>query len=168
MWKCQGCEETIDDEFGACWQCGAERGSGVASTAGTQAAEPLMSNGLPRSQILSPPKTMSRDGEIVQALTRRYKDAYRSARWLIWLGGMVKLAAIGLFLLIGLLSIFASSLFALAIPAGLIGATIACTPIYILGVLTSGQGQTNLATLDTAVNTSRHLSKDDVAALLFD
>lgn len=167
MWRCRGCKETIDEEFDACWRCGTERGKTTASSHHILPTEPLLSNGLPRSQVLSN-ASGSRESEIVQALTRRYRDAYRSAHWLIQLGGLIKIAAIVLVVAISALSMVASDVLSFAGPVGVIVGILMFVPIYILGVLTSGQGQTNLATLDTAVNTSRHLSKDDVAALLFD
>ena len=40
------------------------------------------------------------------------------------------------------------------------------TPSYFLGMLLVGQGALQLASLDTAVNTSRHLSKDEVAEII--
>lgn len=168
MWKCISCKESIDNEFTACWQCGAERGKTVATEPGTFVAEPLMANGQSQSQFFTSTKANAPERDLVHALTQRYKDAYRSAYWLIRLGGLIKLAAIGLALVIIVLSTLATSIWSFAIPAGFIIGLITCIPTFVMGVLTSGQGQTTLATLDTAVNTSRHLTKEDVAALLFD
>ena len=167
MWKCRGCQESSDDQFDACWQCGAERGKTVARDWGNSASEPLMPNGQSQLQFLATANANLPERDVVQALTRRYKDAYRSAHWLIRLGGLIKLAAIGLAVLTIMLSMLATSIWPFAVPAGFVVCLMICVPIFVLGVLTSGQGQTNLATLDTAVNTSRHLTKDDVATLLF-
>ena len=166
MWNCQSCKESIDDEFTTCWQCGAERGKTVVIEPKTFVAEPLMANGQSQSQFFASAKANPSEMDVVQALTQRYKDAYRSAYWLIRLGGVIKLAAIGLSVIIAL-STLAMSTWPFAIPAGFIIGSIICIPTFVMGVLTSGQGQTNLAMLDTAVNTSRHLTKDEVAALLF-
>jgi hypothetical protein len=166
MWNCQSCKESIDNEFTACWQCGAERGKTVAVEHKTFVAEPLMANGQSQSQFFANAKVNASGMDVVQALTQRYKDAYRSAYWLIRLGALIKLAAIGLSFIIAL-STLAMSTWSFAVPAGVIIGLIICVPIFVMGVLTSGQGQTNLAMLDTAVNTSRHLTKDEVAAILF-
>ena len=86
---------------------------------------------------------------------------------LISIGGFIKwVAAILtiLFLIVGFVMAKAVGNYALIV--GGIGLAVGM-PTFVLGILITGQGQTHLATLDTAVNTSRHLSKDDVAAIVF-
>jgi hypothetical protein len=39
-------------------------------------------------------------------------------------------------------------------------------PVWVLDILVAAQAQTQLATWDTAVNSSRHLKDEDVAAIL--
>lgn len=167
MWNCLSCRETVDDEFDACWQCGVERGETVSSQNNVSAGEPLLSSGQRQSQVLTEISSAPSETDIVRALSRRYKDAYTSARWLIRIGGLIKLLAIILAVVIIIFSMILSAAFPLALGGGFAFAFLICIPTYVMGVLTSGQGQTNLASLDTAVNTSRHLTKEDVAALLF-
>ena len=167
MWACAGCNEQIDDQFGACWQCGAAHDGKIQAQSDPSVGEPILPNGLRFSEAISQAKTTKTKSEIVLAVMRRYRDAYTSARWLIRLGSLVKLAAIflavvsfGTGLLLSALSPFATWI------SFAIGGFISVS-VYVMGVLTSGQGQTNLATLDTAVNTSRHLCDEDVAELIF-
>jgi len=54
----------------------------------------------------------------------------------------------------------------LSIGLGFALSCIVSIPIYVLGILVSSQGQTQLAVLDTAINSSRLLQDDDVAKIL--
>jgi hypothetical protein len=164
-WKCAECNEKIDDDFDACWQCSTARDGTAPNTATSSVCEAVLPNGLQLSEVLSLEKDASKS-KIVLALIRRYRDAYTSARWQIWLGTLVKFAAVFL----GVVSVGAGLMLSALSPYAMwisfaIGSIISI-PIYVMGVLTSAQGQTSLATLDTAVNTSRHLSDDDVAELI--
>lgn len=167
MWTCAECKETIDDDFGACWQCGFARDGKPQEPATASDGEPTQLNGLLFSLGLSEETSIKSTNEIVLGLMNRYRDAYISARWLIRLGTLVKFIAI----LLAVVSVGAGAILSeassYAMWLSFASGGFVCIPIYVMGVLTSGQGQTNLATLDTAVNTSRHLSDEDVAELLF-
>ena len=107
--------------------------------------------------------------EFSVALRKRYSDAYNEAHAIVTIGKTIKIIAI-------ILSIVATvSGFALSAEqrgndylwmGGIIVACIIGIPVYILGILVSAQGQTSLATLDTAVNSSRNLSDEDVTKVM--
>ena len=103
-----------------------------------------------------------------EILRTRYSEAYTEAHVVVSIGKTIKNLAIFLFaviFLVGIVMLFRND-------AGGIGAVVMAgafvigIPIYILGVLVSAQGQTQLATLDTAINSSRHLTNDEVAQVL--
>ena len=111
------------------------------------------------------------------ALANRYSDAYTEANAVVTIGKLVKGVSVLLFIVILIIGFVAASEssrqfygrgdFNGAV-AG-IGFALACIvgiPIYVLGILVAAQGQTSLATLDTAINSSRHLSDDEVARVL--
>jgi len=104
-------------------------------------------------------------------LTRRYGDAYTQAHALVTVGKLVKAVAwctFAVILFVGsyvkYLAGFDTSLIAtgiLILLAFLVGIF-----IYVIGILIAAQGQTALAVLDVAINSSRHLTDDDVGRLL--
>lgn len=111
------------------------------------------------------------------SLSKRYSDAYTEANAVVKIGKIVKGVAVILFIVILIIGFVVASEsnrqfygrgdFNGAV-AG-IGFALSCLvgiPIYVLGILVAAQGQTSLATLDTAINSSRHLSDDDVALVL--
>ena len=101
-------------------------------------------------------------------LRSRYSDSYTEAHAVVSIGKAVK--KIGGFLFAALFLVGFCMLFSNG--KGGIGAIIMGVgfvigvPIYILGILVAAQGQTQLASLDTAVNNSRHLTNDEVAQVL--
>lgn len=103
-------------------------------------------------------------------LARRYADAYTEANAIVVIGKSVKGAAVFLFvaiIIIGLM-VVSSSGERNGVAVG-ISFAVACLigiPTYVLGILVAAQGQTALATLDTAVNSSRHLKDEDVERVL--
>jgi len=110
------------------------------------------------------------------ALARRYADAYTEAHAVVAVGKLIKGVAVFLFIAI-LIAAFAMASEGSRRYGGSdingtvagIGFALACLigiPTYVLGILVAAQGQTALATLDTAVNSSRHLTNDDVARVL--
>jgi len=111
------------------------------------------------------------------ALANRYSDAYTEANAVVTVGKIVKGVAVLLFLVILIIGFVVASESSRPIYgrgdfngaiAG-IGFALACLvgiPTYVLGILVAAQGQTSLATLDTAINSSRHLSDDVVARVL--
>lgn len=101
--------------------------------------------------------------------SRRYQDAYLVARATAAIGGVVKMVAIGLGVLIALAAVVLGSAGgkgAEAFFAGLLLGAVAAIPIYILGVLVSAQGEVLKATLDTAVHGSPFLKKEDMARVM--
>jgi len=130
-----------------------------------------------------PTKANEPEPSIFAALARRYKDAYRVARFAIRLGEIVKIAGFivaGVLALGGalpLLGAFAQAAQAKQIGAGVLlsfmwaaGALIFAALIggfvFVLGILVSAQGQTLLASLDAAVNGSPSLNEDEKLAVM--
>jgi len=100
------------------------------------------------------------------SLTRRYRDAYLTARSITAVGATVKVLAFvvgGLVALVGLAAGSQSTQFAIG---GIILGVILAFPFYVLGVLVSAQGQILKATLDTAVNSSPLLTKDEMRQMM--
>lgn len=121
----------------------------------------------PRAQTVA----SARDSVILGTpLGKRYGDAYTVARTIIALGSTVKIIAyvIGGMLALSGVGIWLSGsstvagvgqgAFALGLIVGVM--------IFILGVLVTAVGQILRATLDTAVNTSPLLEKNDVAKIM--
>ncbi len=168
MWKCKRCSEQLENEFDKCWSCGCLRDGSHPSESDDGIDDFSPEQVLPNGELLSR-RVAERDmspsrSDFALALTKRYKDAYFSARWLIRIGSLIKWGALFIVVIGFAISqaIGGGNLFVATIAVSL-GLAI---PTFILGILISGQGQTHLATLDTAVNTSRHLSKDEVFAII--
>ena len=167
MWKCKNCSEQIENNFDSCWNCGYSRDGSAPKESEDVLSEAVLPNGELLSRIAASSTTSRSRSDIAQALTRRYTDAYIAARWLIRIGSIIKWVAVALAVVIFIVGVSSRAPGDFGL---LIGIFLACAvgiPTFVLGILISGQGQTHLATLDTAVNTSRHLSKDDVAEILF-
>jgi hypothetical protein len=122
-----------------------------------------------------PPTEIPVPSDLPSKLIARYADAYTEAHAAVAVGQVVKFVGVILFIVIliaGLLMARGHSEFGQIEMNGAIGGmgfTLACLvgiPTFILGILVAAQGQTQLATLDTAVNSSRHLKDDDVAKIL--
>ena len=171
MWKCKNCSEQLEDSFDACWSCGYSRDGSPQRATDDEAAEEMLPTGEPPSRTTpsaTTPRSRSESG-IIPSLIRRYSDAYLAARALVFIGGIIKWVGVVLAVILLIAGVGMASdrngggLFAF------IGFAFAClvgVPTFVLGILISAQGQIHLATLDTAVNSSRHLSKDDVAQIL--
>jgi len=96
----------------------------------------------------------------------RYTSAYCTARVLKAVGDKVKLIACvlgGCIALIGLMMYSESVVYAVG---GVTSGAIVAIPMYVLGILISVQGQILQAILDTAVNTSSLLTKDEVQEIM--
>jgi hypothetical protein len=113
---------------------------------------------------------------IIQSLSSRYKDGYTAAHAVVTCGKIIKSIAEILFVVILFIGLFVAW-YAFLEKGGLvagglvafIAAALAClisVPTYICGILVSSQGQIQLATLDVAVNSSRHLNDGEVADIL--
>ena len=101
-------------------------------------------------------------------MTSRYRDAYAMSRVLNGFGGLVKIIS---YVLLAFAALVA---FGVAVSVGFVsGAGIAVVGIllslqlYLVGILFGALGQLLKAALDTAVNTSPFLTKDEMRAMLF-
>ncbi|HEV2841993.1 MAG TPA: hypothetical protein VGW39_11755 [Chthoniobacterales bacterium] len=104
-------------------------------------------------------------GSIGPWLSKRYSNAYTAAHAIVIIGKAIKAIAIIMFVIVLIAGFslgsgggYATGGFALALIVGI--------PVFILGIIVAALGQIALATLDTAVNTSRHLTNDELAAIL--
>lgn len=102
------------------------------------------------------------------SIVKRYTDAYLVARTTTVIGEVIKVGGI----LVAALIVAGSWFMDSKIGAGfvgyagsILGAAVALV-FYVLGVLVVAQGQILRATLDTAVNSSTQISKEDVARVL--
>jgi hypothetical protein len=150
-WTCKKCNEEIEDGFDACWKCGALRD-------GSQPPKVEEKNG--ENDPVSLNTSEKRPGSIMS----RYKDAYLTANSITSFGATIKIIALviaGFIVLIGFTNQNALGLYSILFAVGI------CIPIYILGILVSAQGQILKATLDTAVNTSQFLKKEEMRRIMF-
>ncbi|MEW5974791.1 MAG: hypothetical protein AB1898_03180 [Acidobacteriota bacterium] len=98
----------------------------------------------------------------------RYRDGYLVARATASIGTTVKFIGIGL----GVVIMFGTSIIGSRgsggqfFLAGLLLGAIIAVPTYVLGVLVSAHAQVLKATLDTAVQTSPFLKKEDMARVM--
>lgn len=171
MWKCKHCPEQLEDSFDTCWSCGYSRDGSPPGASEDEPVEETLPGGEPLAHP-TPSGTASRSrpqAGVVQSLIRRYSDAYIAARALVVIGGIIKWVGVVLAIIILVIGIAMSSGSGSGGIFAFVGFALAClvgVPTFVLGILISAQGQIHLATLDTAVNSSRHLSKDDVAKIL--
>ena len=93
----------------------------------------------------------------------RYKDSYLLARTITTFGSIVKFLA---FLVGGVIALIALSQGSQYVVIGVALGIFIVLPIYILGVLVSAMGQILKATLDTAVNTSPLITKDEMRQIM--
>ena len=109
--------------------------------------------------------TAPQSNAVSGSVANRYRDAYVVARAMTTIGGSVKVAGIGLFLLLGLAGLVVANMehgimaMGLGLGALLLGIIVGL-PIYVLGILLSAQGQVLKSTLDTAVYSSPFLTDD--------
>lgn len=159
MWKCTICREECEDNFDSCWSCGTGR-DGIPTS--EQLPEPGQQTAHSSSPALSSASRQSKSG--LSAIMVRYKDAYRIARTVTGFGETVKVLAVVLGVVVAAIGFAAGSDdfkvggIALGVVIGL--------PIFILGILVSAQGQILKATLDSAVNSSPLLTKDEIRQIL--
>ena len=140
--------------------------------------EPGFPSGLPPSEDSTERSpTAAPAASFAASLARRYTDAYTEAHAAVTVGKVVKGVAVVLFIGILIAGLAMASdrsnrefgggeMNALVAGLGFALACIVGIPTYVLGILIAAQGQTSLASLDSAVNSSRHLSNDDVARVL--
>jgi hypothetical protein len=158
MWQCTRCDEECEDSFDNCWSCGVERD-------GSASAAILVS---PESKDADPgfsaSYTARRTKNGKSSILSRYTDAYTVARSVSTFGATVKLLSLGLGAGIAFLGFFTGSKWLVVSAIGL-GAT-AGLAIYVLGTLVAAQGQILKATLDSAVNSSQFLSKEEMRQIM--
>ena len=101
-------------------------------------------------------------------LVSRYSDSYLVARTVVGFGFIVKILAFLIGIGVIVISIFASadSHSPIWFFGGIVAGVIAAVPIYVLDVLVSAQGQILKATLDTAVNSSPFLARDEMRQIM--
>jgi hypothetical protein len=100
---------------------------------------------------------------------KRYTDAYLTARAITSVGATVKILANllgGGIALVGIIAGMKSVGFIGGMIIGAVLGAILATPIYVLGILVSAQGQILKATLDTAVNSSQLLNKAEMRKIM--
>lgn len=96
----------------------------------------------------------------------RYTDAYRVARTITAVGATVKVIALAIGGAIAVVALVVGSQSMQYLVGGIILGVIVAIPIYVLGILVAAQGQILKATLDTAVNSSPLLTKDDMRQIM--
>jgi hypothetical protein len=106
--------------------------------------------------------------EVLMSLVNRYDDAYLLSKTINSAGQSIKLVGFviaGVFVLVGFLAAKTVVGITGTLVAFLFGAAGGIL-LYGLGVLICAQGQILMAALDTAVNSSPILSKDEIRAIL--
>jgi hypothetical protein len=108
----------------------------------------------------------------VRSLTKRYRDAYRVAGFIVGVGDFFKIAGIVLAALIGIGTLVVAgqtrndqqqiAIFVV----GIVIAAFAGGVLFLFGVLVAAQGQLLKASLDSAVNTSPFLTNQDRAKIM--
>jgi len=158
MWKCRKCKEECEDSFDSCWSCGTGRD-------GTPPVEPFPEPGTIPAEA-SPATSSARPSKSGRrSVMSRYTDAYLIAHTITTVGATVKVIAFvggGGIALISLVASFDSKVYIGGIIFGAIGGIL----IYVLGILVASQGQILKATLDTAVNSSPLLTKDEMRQIM--
>jgi hypothetical protein len=167
MWKCSKCDEECEDTFDSCWNCGTERGGSppvAAQVLPEQSGLLAEPSNIASSRPSSTPKPSKRGG---RSVLPRYMDAYLVARAIVAVGLTVKVSAfvIGAGVVLILLATAGSESARLAIGSLGLGIIVGI-PIYVLGILVGALGQILKATLDTAVNTSPLLTKDEILKIM--
>lgn len=160
MWKCSQCKEECEDNFDSCWKCGTARGG--SPSAGPLAAESGMGSG--GSPIPLSASNPSKSGR--RSIMTRYTDAYLIARTITGVGATVKIIGFVIGAGTALVSVVVGSQSVQYVIGGIVVGAIVAIPIYVLGILVAAQGQILKATLDSAVNTSPLLTKDEMRQIM--
>lgn len=167
MWKCSRCGEEHDEQFESCWKCqefrqGAILPDGDPDDGGAS---------LGRSETEAPQQSGSKSAStrrtsgsnVGRAIINRYKDGYKVAEAINFVGQAVKVVGLILFIILAALSLSAGDQgsWGIAAPASGFGVVISALVgglIYVVGILVAAQGQLLMASLDNAVNTSPFLT----------
>ena len=158
MWKCKKCKEECEDNYDSCWSCGTGRDGSTL----VEASEPDSIS--PETSPTTPSARQSKGGR--RSVASRYTDAYLIARATTAFGATVKFIAIAIGIGIALLALLEGSQSVQIGICGVVLGIIVAIPIYILGILVTAQGQILKATLDTAVNSSPLLTKDEMREIM--
>lgn len=116
-----------------------------------------------------PPPLPSRQ---LAALTRRYADAYLTARVTNGFGGIIKGIAVAtavLLTLVGLILVSGGQAWSVRLLLGVVAILVgllAGVQFYVVGVLISAQGQILKASLDSAANSSPFLTNEHRAEIM--
>lgn len=111
----------------------------------------------------------SRNGSAIPgttAVTRHYKDAYRTATAIVSFGSLIKVIGIILAVIILIACFVLGRELGSLVLGGIIMAVLVGGIFYVCGILASAAGQILYANLDTAVNTSQSLSLKDKADII--
>ncbi len=110
-------------------------------------------------------------GDFFQSLMARYKYGYSAARVIVTAGALIRLFGIVISCVVALFFIFL--LFRTGLSSGMsflvygiICSPIACGVAYVIGTLVSGLGQGLSALVDSAVNSSPHLTNEEKAEIM--
>lgn len=150
MWKCTMCSAACEDYIDFCVRCGTGRDGRPPSE------QP------PEGQQTPSASRQSKSG--LSAIMSRYKDAYLIARTVTGFGETVKVLAFVLGVVVAVIGVAAGSIY--YVVGGIALGVVIGLPIFILGILVSAQGQILKATLDSAVNSSPLLTKDEIRQIL--
>jgi hypothetical protein len=169
MWTCKHCSEENEEAFHFCWNC--QHDPGTEPEKDTDASKSAISHNTTKSEVLPLRPLLGKmftvNNGAMDTLPSRYKDAYTEAHAVVSVGGFIKGIAFFMFLVVMIGALCMAFHYGIAsLFGGFILACMVSVPVYVLGILVAAQGQTQLAALDTAVNSSRHLSDDQVADIL--
>lgn len=175
MWNCPNCKEACDDFAESCWNCGrhsmdysppTEPPPKKGSTSSLHLDDRVWSteSSPEKGSAVSPQPSLSKGAR--NALMSRYRDSYLVARTVTAFGEVVKIIASVIGGVILLIALIAGGQSAWYFFGGIILAAVVGIPIYVLGVLVTAQGQILKATLDTAVNSSPLLTKDEMRQIM--
>lgn len=160
MWKCEHCQEQVEDELDVCWNCGRDRtGTQVTSPDVLSRAKDDVRRMMPRDRQISEGNASP---EAI-AIAARYDEAYGVAEATIGHGKLVKFIGLCLGFVVAIVGV-ALAAKAENVTPGIIGALAGLFfggQMYYTGVLICAQGETLLASLDTAVNTCEFLSRTE-------
>ena len=139
---------------------------GMLSPFGSPSAKPSPEESGVVSEASPIPSSASRPSKSGRrSIMSRYMDAYLVARTITAVGATVKVIAFVIGGGIALISLVACSQ-SMVYAGGIILGAIVAIPIYVLGILVAAQGQILKATLDTAVNSSPLLTKDEMRQIM--
>lgn len=156
-WKCPKCGRITDTDYKKC-NCGQ-----------------IVTDEEQKKYVLSDAEAISSANQLQpdagnRSIVSRYTDAYLTSRTITRVGATVKFIAFFISVIIVLFSFIAGytmgSQTAQYIFGGIILGFIVGIPFYVLGILVSSQGQILKATLDTAVNSSQLLTKDEMRKMM--